>query len=54
MSRYNKLWAALIGVLALFALRHFEVSIPGLDSVILELIVSALTAFGVYQVRNTD
>jgi len=52
MARYSKFFVALIGVAALFALRHYDLSIPGLDSVVLELIVSALTAAGVYQVRN--
>ena len=52
MAKFNKLWAALIGLCALLALRHFEVSLPGFDAVVLELIVSALTALGVYQVEN--
>lgn len=53
MSRYSKFFVALIGVTALFVMRYYEVEIIGLDSVVLELIVSALTAAGVYQVRNT-
>lgn len=52
MGRYSKFWAALLGVSALFALRFFEVEIMGIDQVVLELIVSALTAAGVYQVSN--
>jgi hypothetical protein len=52
MARYRKLIVAILGVAALFLLRHYDVSIMGLDQVILELIVSALTAFGVYQARN--
>lgn len=52
MARYSKFFVALIGVAVLFAMRHYNVSLPGLDSVVLELIVSALTAAGVYQVRN--
>lgn len=52
MARYRKFFAALIGVSALFALRYYEVEILGLDQVVLELIVSALTAAGVYQVPN--
>lgn len=52
MTRYSKLLAAVLGLMALMALRYFEVEIFGLDQVVLDLIVSALTAFGVYQVRN--
>lgn len=52
MRKYSKFFAAAIGLGALFAMRHYELAIPGLDAVVLDLIVSALTAFGVYQVRN--
>jgi hypothetical protein len=54
MGRYRKCIAAVLGVGALFALRYFEVEVIGLDTVVLELIVSALTAAGVYQVSNSD
>lgn len=53
MSRYSKFFVALIGVGTLFAMRQYDVSLPGLDGVVLELIVSALTAAGVYQAKNT-
>lgn len=52
MAKYSKFFVALAGVAALFLLRHYDVSILGLDQVVLELIVSALTAAGVYQVPN--
>jgi hypothetical protein len=52
MGNYSKFIVAFVGVSALFALRHFEMEVPGLDSVVLELVVSALTAAGVYQIRN--
>jgi len=52
MAKYRKLYAAIIGVSVLVALRYFDVTVAGLDSVVLELVVSALTAFGVYQVPN--
>ena len=54
MTRYNKLWAALVGLILLLAFRFYDFSFIGLDAVVLDLIVSALTAFGVYQVRNAD
>ncbi len=53
MGKYSKFFAAAIGLIVLFALRYFEISLPGFDGVVLETIVSALTAAGVYQVRNT-
>lgn len=52
MAKYRKFLAALVGVAALVALRHFEVHVPGMDAIVMDLIVSALTAFGVYQVPN--
>lgn len=52
LAPYRKAVAAVIGVTALMALRYLEIEFIGLDSVVLELVVSALTAFGVYQVKN--
>lgn len=52
MNRYSKLIAAIIGLAVLAAMRHFDFSLPGFDAVALEWVVSAATAFGVYQVRN--
>ena len=52
MTKYNKLWAVLIGLAALVALNHFEIELPGFDQVVMDLIVAAITAFGVYQVPN--
>lgn len=53
MARYSKAIAAVLGVSALIGLRYFEVNIPGIDAVVLDVIVGALTSFGVYQARNT-
>lgn len=52
MTKYRKAIAALVGVSALFALRLYGVEFFGVDAVVLELVVSALTAWGVYQVPN--
>lgn len=52
MSKYRKAIAALVGVSALFALRMHGVDLFGIDAVVLELVVSALTAWGVYAVPN--
>lgn len=51
-KNYKKLGAAVIGITVLIALNHYNVAIPGLNSVVLEVIVGALTSFGVYQVTN--
>lgn len=52
MTKYRKAIAAVVGVSALFALRLYGVEFLGVDAVVLELVVSALTAWGVYQVPN--
>lgn len=52
MDKYRKLIAAVLGLVVLFGLKHFEVSLPGASDVVLELVVSALTGFGVYQFSN--
>lgn len=52
LGQYNKFWAALAGVALLIVLRRLGVSVPGLDTAVLDLIVGALTAWSVYQVPN--
>lgn len=52
MGRYSKLIAATIGLSVLIAMRAYGFEIPGIDAFVIELLVSAGTAFGVYQVRN--
>jgi len=52
LAPYRKFVAALAGVSALMALRYLDIEVLGLDTVVLELVVSALTAAGVYGVRN--
>lgn len=54
MSRYRKAIAAIVGVAALFALRRLEIEIMGVDQIVLEMIASAATAWGVYQVPNSN
>lgn len=53
MGRYSKFFVAAGGLAALLVLRHFEVELPGFDGVVMEMVISALTAAGVYQVRNS-
>jgi hypothetical protein len=52
MTKYNKLWAALIGLVLLMVFRANGWTFEGLDPFVIELAMSAATAFGVYQVRN--
>lgn len=52
MKRYRKAFVAVIGVAALAAMRHFEVTVPGVEAIVMDTIVSALTAWGVFQVSN--
>lgn len=52
LGRYRKLIVALLGLSILFFIRYKGVEIPGLDALVIDLIGSALTAFGVYQVPN--
>lgn len=51
-KKYKKLIPAVAGVALLLVLRHYEINILGLESVVLEWVVSAGTVFGVYQVKN--
>lgn len=52
LGRYRKLIAALLGLGVLVWIRHKGVEIPGLDALVIDLIGSMLTAWGVYQVPN--
>lgn len=53
MGKYSKFIVAVGGLGLLFALRHYDITLPGIDQVVMESIVSALTAAGVYQARNS-
>ena len=54
MGKYNKLWIA-IGLGGLFVgLKYFEVVPAGFDEVVVKSAESAITAFGVYLVANSD
>lgn len=52
MNRYRKLIAALIGFGVLVAIKYYDIRIPGVEALWLDMVVSAAGAFGVYQVRN--
>lgn len=52
MRKYRKLVAAVIGVAVLVAMQNYDIAVPGLSGIVSDLVVGALTAFGVYQVPN--
>lgn len=52
MKRYRKLAAAVIGVGILVVMQNYDIAVPGLSGIVSDLVVGALTAFGVYQVPN--
>lgn len=52
LGRYRKFIVAVLGVGAMIGMRYYGVTIPGLDAVVLDLIVGALTSWGVYQAAN--
>lgn len=54
LGRYRKLIAAAIGIAALIFAHHFQVDIPGLQPVMIDLVVGGLTTLGVYQVANDE
>jgi hypothetical protein len=51
-KRYRKLIPAVLGVTLLVVLHRWEITIPGLDMILVDWIVSAGTVFGVYQAKN--
>jgi len=52
-GNYKKLFASVLGVAALVALHYYDIRIPGLDSVVLDVIIGTASSFGVYQLANT-
>ncbi len=52
MGKYRKLIAAIIGLVILLGLNYFEFVVPGINELVMQLIVGALTAFSVYQTPN--
>lgn len=48
----KKLISVVVGMVMLITLHKYDISIPGLDAVVLELVVGAGASFGVYQFTN--
>lgn len=54
MNVYRKLLTAVAGLFVLLLYKRYGIDLMGLDSFIVEIIVSLLTAFGVYAFPNED
>lgn len=54
MNVYRKLLTAVIGLLVLILYKRYGVDLMGFDSFVVEIIVSTLTALGVYAFPNED
>lgn len=52
LARYNKLWAAMIGVSTLFVMDRLGLTIPGLSEVVSDAVISALTLITVERIPN--
>lgn len=52
LGRYRKLVAAVVGIAALLAMRYFDIEVPGLQPIVIDLVIGGLTSIGVYQVAN--
>jgi hypothetical protein len=52
MTHYRKFIVAAGGIGLLIGFRAFEIELPGLDTLVRDLIVGALVSWGVYQVPN--
>lgn len=54
MNVYRKLIAAVLGLLVLVLYKRYGIDFMGFDSFVVEIIVSLLTALGVYAFPNED
>ena len=52
LQPYAKAVVAVAGVAVLIVTHRMNIAVPGLDDVILDVLIGTLTSFGVYQVRN--
>ena len=52
LGRYRKLIAAVVGIAILIATRYYNVDVPGLQPVIMDVIIGGLTSVGVFQATN--
>lgn len=52
MGSYRKLVAVLIGTAAIVAAQTFDINIPGLEEIYTQMLLAAITSWGVYQVPN--
>lgn len=53
-KKYKKLIPAILGVGLLVWLKYLDITIIGLDAVVLDTIIGATTIWGVYQAKNEE
>jgi hypothetical protein len=54
MKQYRKAVVALVGVLVLVANRHWGYDLTGQEAALVDIVIGALTAAGVFQVKNSE
>jgi hypothetical protein len=52
LQPYAKAVVAVGGIALLIWLRAANITVPGIDALVMDMIVGALVSLGVYQVRN--
>lgn len=52
LKPYSKAVVAVGGIGLLIWLRAADISVPGVDALVMDMVVGALVSLGVYQVRN--
>lgn len=52
--QYRKLIAALVGLAVLLLHRHVGLDLAAQEAVLVDIVIAALTAAGVYQVPNEE
>lgn len=54
MKQYRKAVVALVGLVVLISHRHWGFDLTGQESALVDIVLGALTAAGVFQVRNEE
>jgi hypothetical protein len=54
LQHYKKAIVALVGVLVLLSHRHWGYDLTGQEAALVDIVIGALTAAGVFQVKNEE
>jgi hypothetical protein len=49
---YKKLIASIVGVGIIVVFHKYDITLPGLDAFVMDILIGAGTSFGVYQATN--